>query len=211
MRLFSILSLGIFGFLGLVHLSTAYGLSTWQSTEGLYDSSEPVLRAPELASLHSRSDSDNTSTIVINDRPTEPNATLLWEVARGKGGNLVKLLDSAEPSQCGVEQSNFTAWKQLSDNGWIKQYQGPPKDDTKGEGERSMRKWEEAAKALKFSTDDQKNIQYTLEQGNNATINGKDYRSSGGLCSNVINTQMARSLPWRTHHPVQEALPKNHR
>ena len=191
MRLFSILSLGILSLSGLVHLSTAYDLSTWQSTEGFYDSSEPTLRALELASLHTRSDSENTSTIVINDRPTEPDATLLWEVARGKGGNLVKLLDSADPSQCGVEQSNFTEWKQLSDNGWIKQYQGPPKDDTKGEGERSMRMWEEAAKALKISTDDQKNIQYTLEQGKNAIINGRNYRSSGGLYSNVINTDGA--------------------
>jgi hypothetical protein len=187
----SILFICLLGLLGLVHLSTAYDLSTWQSTEKLYDSSEPVLRALELASLHTRSDSDNASTIVLNDRPTEPDATLIWEVANGKGRNLVKLLDSAELSQCGVEQSNFAEWKQLSDNGWIKKYQAPPKNDTKGEGERIMRMWEEAAKALKISTDDQKNIQYTLEQGKNATINGRNYRSSGGLYSNVINTDGA--------------------
>ena len=159
MHLLSILFLGLFGLLSFVHLSTAYDLSPWRSTEGLHDSSEPTLRALELASLHTRSDPDTNSTIVINDRPTEPDNKLTWELAIGKGGNLIKLLDSAEPSQCGVEQSNFTEWNQLSENGWSKRYQGPPRADTAGEGERSMRIWEEAAKALKFSTDDQKNIQ----------------------------------------------------
>ena len=169
------------GFLVLLHLSTA------QITNELHDSAESVSRALEVALLHTRSDSDNDSTIVINNRPTETDNKLTWELAIGKGGNLVKLLDSAEPSQCGVEQSQFTDWKQLSENGWSKQYQGSPKAETK-ESEKSMRSWREAAKALKFSTDDQKNIQYTFWQDKNAIVKGKTYRSSGGLYSNVINT-----------------------
>jgi hypothetical protein len=51
-----------------------------------------------------------------------------------------------------------------------------------------MRSWKDAVKALKFSTDDQKNIQYKLEQVKNATIKGKKCQSSNGLYSNVINT-----------------------
>ena len=180
----SILFLGL---LVLLHLSTAYDLSPRQITDELHDSAESVSRALEVALLHTRSDSDNDSTIVINNRPTETDNKLTWELAIGKGGNLVKLLDSAEPSQCGVEQSQFTDWKQLSENGWSKQYQGSPKAETK-ESEKSMRSWREAAKALKFSTDDQKNIQYTFWQDKNAIVKGKTYRSSGGLYSNIINT-----------------------
>lgn len=215
-----LLSILILGLLGLVHLSTTYNLSPWQTTEGLYNSSEPASRALELALLNTRSDPDNNSTIVINDRLTDPDNKLTWELAIGKGGNLVKLLDSADPSQCGVEQSKFTEWKQLSENGWRKQYQGPPRVDKK-EGESSMRSWEDAARALKFATDDRKNIQYTLRQDRIAAIHGKIYRSSGGLYSNVINTdgaiftlentsprtRGARQIPPLTGTPGNELVP----
>ena len=171
---------------GLAHLSTALELSPWQMNSELYSSVDPVSQALEL-SLHSRLNSDNTSAIVVNDHPTEPDNKLTWELAIGKGGNLIKLQDSADPSQCGVEQSEFTEWKQLSENGWSKQYQGSPKGNTT-EGEKAIQSWKDAASALKFSTDDKKNTHYILKQTENVTIAGKKYRQSGGLYNNIINT-----------------------
>lgn len=102
--------------LSLVHLSKAHNLLPWDITEGLFEPVEPLPLALESA-LQIRPDSDNTSAIIVNNRPTEPDKKLTWELAIAKGGNLAKLLDSPELSQCGVEQSKFAEWKQLSESG----------------------------------------------------------------------------------------------
>ena len=167
----------------------------------------PVSEALEL-DLHSRSDVDNTSAVVINDRPTQPDNKLTWELAVGKGGNLVKLLDSAEPSDCGVEQSTFTEWKTSSENGWSKQYQEPPKANTTG-SEKTVLSWKDAANALKISTDNQENTQYILKQAGNVAIAGKKYRHSIGLYNNIINTGGGNSLS-RTHRLAPVVLTRIH-
>lgn len=111
-----LLSILFFCLLSLVHLSKAHNVLPWDITEGLFEPVEPVPLALESA-LQTRSDSDNTSAIIVNNRPTQLDKKLTWELAIPKGGNLVKLLDSPELSQCGIEQSKFTEWKQLSGSG----------------------------------------------------------------------------------------------
>jgi hypothetical protein len=69
--LLSILVFGLLSLVGRIHISTSHDISTWQTPRGSYDSAATISQALELALLHTRSDSDNTSIIVVNDRPTE--------------------------------------------------------------------------------------------------------------------------------------------
>lgn len=124
---------------------------------------------------------DNSSAIVINDKPSGPDDKLDWDHAVSKGNNLMKLLATEDLSTCGVRDSNFTEWKDLDTNGWTSLYKGPPRDAG----------WESATKWLKLHSGDQGNIQYNFGQFENVTLNGTDYPRSGGLFMNVMNTDGA--------------------
>jgi len=134
--------------------------------------------------LYVRTDSaTNDSSSVVEPKPVGDDTGLTWDVAVGKGGNLVKLLDTEDLSQCGITQSNFTKWEALGQKGWGKLNEGSPEAATI-----NVTDWRPAAANLKLSTGDQKNFQYDLGQFDNVTIGGTTYRSSGGLYSNVMNT-----------------------
>jgi hypothetical protein len=146
---------------------------------------EPVELAGQILEpeVYIRADpGTNGSDSVINSKPTD-NTGLTWNDAVGKGNNIDKLLNVDDLSQCGIAQSNFTKWEALAENGWSKQYQGSPKDDDK-----NVANWKHAAEKLGWSTDGQKNVQYNFEQVDNVTIDGKIYKGSGVLYSNVMHT-----------------------
>lgn len=124
---------------------------------------------------------DNSSAIVINDKPSDPDDKLDWDHAVSKGNNLMKLLASEDLSTCGVRDSDFTEWKDLDSNGWASLYKGPPRDAG----------WESATKLLKLHSGDQENIQYNFGQFENVTLNGTEYPRSGGFFMNVMNTDGA--------------------
>ena len=124
----------------------------------------------------------NASVSVVENQPAGSDSALTWDVAVGKGNNLVKLLDTKDVSQCGLSQSNFTRWEALAQHGWSRLDQGSPEMVAINGTD-----WRPAAAKLELSTDDQKNIQYNFGQSSNVTIGGRSYRSSGGLYSNVIN------------------------
>lgn len=139
------------------------------------------------AGISIRQDSaTNGSDNVVQSKPSGDDKSLTWGRAVGKGKNILQLLDTDDLSGCGVPQSNFTKWEALAGNGWSKRYQGAPKEDSNNGTD-----WRHAADNLKFSTDDKKNTQYDYGQLDNVTLDGTNYQSSGGLYSNVMNTDGA--------------------
>lgn len=163
--------------------SAVHNPAQWYAT-----TSEPELvELPEPAlttGIYIRQDpTAKKSDNVIQSKPTDDDNSLTWDRAIGDGRNIVKLLDTDDLSECGVPQSNFTTWETLADNGWSKRYQGAPREDSYNGTD-----WKHAAENLKFPTDVQKNIQYDLEQLRNVTLDGTNYKSSGGFYSNVMNT-----------------------
>lgn len=177
----------ILSLVGVIYLSSLESATPWQIIKKLHDTAQ--LKKPASSSaLHVRADlTDNVTAIVINDGPTDLDGTLTWDLAIGTGTNLIKLLDSDDLSMCSVEQSKFVDWNDLAESGWSKTYQGPPTEGAR-EGMEGGKGWKDAAEKLKFSSDGQKNVQYIFEQDQNTTIGGKSYRGSGGLYSNVLNT-----------------------
>jgi hypothetical protein len=148
---------------------------------------------PEPAELHveaevfARADSSTNSTSsVVTGKPAGEDGGLSWDLAVGKGNNLIKLLNTEDLSQCGIAQSNFTKWETLAQNGWGRLNQGLSDANAK-----NVTNWRPAAANLKLSTDGQKNIQYDLGQFENVTIGGTSYQTSGALYINVMNTDGA--------------------
>lgn len=136
------------------------------------------------AGIYTRQDSaTNNSDDVVQSKPTDDDKSLTWDRAVGKGKNILKLLDTDDLSGCDIPQPSFTKWEALANNGWSKRYQGAPKADSDNGSD-----WRYAAKNLKFSNDDKTNIQYDYGQLDKVTLNGTNYQSSGGIYSNVMNT-----------------------
>jgi hypothetical protein len=174
-----LLALGV-ALLCIISPSAARISPQWLTFDGLREPAEMHVEAD----LYVRADSvTNASGSVVETKPVGDDAGLTWDVAVGKGGNLVKPLDTEDLSQCGIAQSIFTKWEALGQNGWGKLNEGSPEAATINETD-----WRAAAANLKLSTDDQKNFQYDLGQFDIVTIGGTTYRSSGGLYSNVMNT-----------------------
>jgi hypothetical protein len=167
----------------IVSPSAAYISLPWLSFDDLPDPAELHVEAD----LYARADSaTDTSGSVVESKPVGEDSGLTWDAAVGKGGNLVKLLDTKDLSQYDVSQSNFTKWEALAQNGWGKLKEESPEAVTVNATD-----WRPAATKLGLSTDGQKNIQYDLGQFDNVTVGGTSYRSSGGLYSNVMNTDGA--------------------
>lgn len=169
---------------GIVESLQDYGFGEWQIVTTSAASDDRFINR----ALHVRNDPESDKAIVVlSDEPADVIANLTWDVATGKGRNLVKLLDSVEPSQCGVPESKFSDGTAFSEYGWTKEYQGSPKVHDKDDTEKRAG-WQHAAEKLRLSVSDGKNIQYDLRQTKNITINGRSYRSAGGFYSNVVNT-----------------------
>lgn len=165
----------------IIYPSAAHLSSPWQTFGDLTE----LVELQVGADVYIRADSaNNTSDNVVSNKPAGDDGALTWDQAVGKGGNLVKLLDTEDISQCGIPQSNFTKWEALAQNGWIKLNQGGASEPSPQNGTN----WTLAAANLGLSTDSQKNIPYLLGQFHNATIDGTNYRFSLGRYGNVMNT-----------------------
>lgn len=174
------LLLTIYAFLSrIICSSVAHISSQWQPFGDLTE----LVELQMGADVYIRADpSDNTSASTVKTQPAGDDSALPWDQAVGKGGNIVKLLDTEDLSKCGIPQSNFTKWEALAQNGWIKLNHGGVSEPTAQSGTN----WTLGGANLGLSIDSQKNIPYLLGQLSNVTIGGTNYRLSWGRYSNVL-------------------------